>query len=74
MNKRSRLTLDMDADLHLKVKVTAAQRRTSMRDFCLAAIQEHLARIEKAQHLTAWEAPLLAELWDNEEDAVYDDI
>jgi hypothetical protein len=51
----------------------AARKKTSMREYCVQAI-EHRLREEKADYLTAEEAPLLAELWDNEEDAVYDDL
>jgi hypothetical protein len=69
----TRLTLDVPSDLHGQVKMMAARKKTSMREYCVQAI-EHRLREEKADYLTAEEAPLLAELWDNEEDAVYDDL
>ena len=43
-----------------------------MRRYCVEAIERRLAE-EPAEYLTAAEAPVLAELWDNEDDAVYDD-
>jgi hypothetical protein len=44
-----------------------------MREYCIEAIENRVAE-ERNAYLTAEEAPLLAELWDNEDDAVYDDV
>ena len=44
-----------------------------MRRYCVEAIERRLAE-EPAEYLTAAEAPVLAELWDNEDDAAYDDV
>ena len=44
-----------------------------MRDYCVEAIERRLAE-EPGEYLTAAEAPVLAELWDNEDDAIYDDL
>jgi len=44
-----------------------------MRRYCVEAIERRLAE-EPAEYLTVAEAPVLAELWDNEDDAVYDDL
>jgi hypothetical protein len=73
MNDTARLTLDVPSHLHGEIKVMAARSKTSMRDYCVQAI-EHRIREDKSEYLTAEEAPLLAELWDNDEDAVYDDL
>jgi predicted transcriptional regulator len=73
MAERARLTLDIDPALHKKLKMLAAQKRITMRELCLRAI-EHEVQEEAAPYLTAEEAPLLAELWDNDEDAIYDDL
>ena len=71
--ERARLTLDLDRELHGRLKVIAARKRKSMRDYCVEAIQRRIAE-EPGEYLTAAEAPVLAELWDNEDDAIYDDL
>ena len=73
MTEKSRLTLDLDPQMHRRLKMLAASKGVTMRELCLEAI-ENRVREEKAEYLTAEEAPLLAELWDNKEDAVYDDL
>lgn len=73
MSPRARLTLDIDSDLHEELKVIAARHRTSMRDYCVRAIQQRIQEEDRKDYLTAEEAPLLAELWDNEKDAIYDE-
>jgi len=44
-----------------------------MRDYCTTAILRQLSE-EPAEYLTAENDPVLAELWDNDDDAVYDDL
>ena len=44
-----------------------------MRDYCVDAIQRQLSG-EPADVLTAEADPVLAELWDNDDDAAYDDL
>ena len=63
----------MEPGLHGRLKVVAARKRTTMRDYCVEAIERRLAE-EPGEYLTAAEAPVLAELWDNEDDAIYDDL
>jgi hypothetical protein len=71
MTERARLTLDIELRLHNKLKVLAARRGKTMRDICVQAIEREVEE-EPTDFLTADEAPLLAELWDNERDAIYD--
>ena len=70
---RARLTIDVDPSLHGKLKVIAARKGTTMRRYCVEAIERRVAE-ERAEYLTAEEAPVLAELWDNPDDAIYDDL
>jgi len=70
---KARLTIDLAPDLHSRLKVVVARKRITMRQYCVQAIQRQLAE-EPAEYLTAQEAPVLAELWDNPDDAVYDDL
>jgi predicted transcriptional regulator len=72
-NERARLTIDLEPSLHGRLKVVAARKRTTMRRYCVEAIEHRLAE-ESAEYLTAEADPVLAELWDNEDDAVYDDL
>jgi hypothetical protein len=51
------------------LKMMAASKGVTMREFCIAAIRQ---RIESGKAIGP--DPLLEELWDNEEDAVYDDL
>lgn len=69
----ARLTIDLPEQLHAKLKIVAAKRGTSMREYTVDAIQHRLAE-EPAEYLTAEADPVLAELWDNDDDAVYDDL
>ena len=71
--ERARLTIDLEPQLHGRLKIVAARKGTTMRQYCVQAIERQLAE-EPTEYLTAREAPVLAELWDNEEDAVYDDL
>jgi hypothetical protein len=71
--ERARLTIDMERSLHARLKVVAARNGTTMREYCVQAVERQLAE-EPAEYLTAQEAPVLAELWDNPDDAVYDDL
>ena len=74
MAEKSRLTLDLDPQLHRKLKMLAAQKGKSMRDLCIGAIEREVEEGRQPRYLTAAEAPLLAELWDNAADAIYDDV
>jgi hypothetical protein len=69
---RIRLSIDLDRALHARLKVVAARKRTTMREYCVKAVERRLAE-EPAEYLTAQSDPVLAELWDNADDAVYDD-
>ncbi len=71
--KKARLTIDLEPDVHARLKIVVARRRTTMRQYTVQAIQRQLSE-EPAEYLTSREAPVLAELWDNPDDAVYDDL
>ncbi|MBI4305773.1 MAG: hypothetical protein HY678_05585 [Chloroflexi bacterium] len=44
MKDKTRFTLDMDPVFQRRLKVTAAVKGITMREYCLAAIQRELAR------------------------------
>lgn len=69
MGEKTRLTIDLDPQLHRELKILAASKGTTMRDLCILALKQHLA-IGKG----IGPDPVLDELWNNEEDAFYDDL
>lgn len=77
--KRTRLTIDLPVEVKRRLRLVAAQRDVSLRQYVLETIEERLAKdwVELAEQegllaLTAQADPVLAELWDNEKDAAYD--
>ncbi len=79
--KRSRLTIDLPVEMKRRLRLVAAQRDISMRQYLLETIEQQLAQdwVELAEQegllaLTAQADPVLAELWDNEKDAAYDQL
>jgi hypothetical protein len=71
--EKARLTIDVEPALRARLKIAAARRGVSMRQLCLHALERELGE-EDFQPLNWKSDPVLAELWDNEEDAVYDEI
>ena len=76
---RSRLTIDLPTDVKRRLRLLAAHRDVSVRQYVLETIEERMAEdwIELVEQeglvaLTAQADPILAELWDNEKDAAYD--
>ena len=70
--ERARLTIDIDPALHNTLKVLAARKGTTMREYCVTAIQRQL---EADTGLRALDPDdVLTDLWDNEDDAAYDDL
>jgi hypothetical protein len=79
--KRSRLTIDLPAEMKRRLRLVAAQRDISMRQYLLETIERQLAEdwVELVEQegllaLTTQADPVLAELWDNEKDAAYDHL
>jgi predicted transcriptional regulator len=79
LSKRTRLTVDLPTELKQRLRMVAARRDISVRQYVLETLEEQLDRdwVELAQQesllaLTAQADPVLAELWDNEKDASYD--
>jgi hypothetical protein len=72
MVNKVRLTLEIDPSLNRRLKETAAERGVSVRELCLQAIEHWL--LDPRRVLILHPGDPLAELWDNEEDAVYDNL
>jgi predicted transcriptional regulator len=79
ISKRTRLTVDLPTELKQRLRMVAARRDVSIRQYVLEALEEQLDRdwVELAEQeslltLTAQADPVLAELWENDKDAAYD--
>ena len=79
--KRTRLTIDLPMDTKRRLRLVAAQRDISMRQYLLETIERQLAEdwMELAEQegllaLTGQADPVLEELWNNEKDAAYDQL
>lgn len=78
---RSRLTIDLPADVKRRLRLVSAHREVSLRQYVLETIETRLAQDwreiieqEGLLALSAQSDPVLAELWDNDKDAAYDSI
>ena len=79
--KRARLSIDVPLDVRRHLRVAAAQRDMSIRQYVLDAVEERLKEDfhqkreeEEVLALTTQADPVLAELWDNDRDAAYDQL
>jgi hypothetical protein len=77
--RRPRISIDVRPDLRRRLRLAAAKRDLSLRQYVLDAIEE---RIEKdlgapgneEYALSERTDPVLSELWKNRRDAQYDDL
>jgi uncharacterized protein (DUF1778 family) len=75
--KRPRISLDVEPEIRRRLRLAAARLDVTVRQYVLGAIEERLQAdlVEEGEGvltLTAKADPVLAELWDNARDAVYD--
>jgi uncharacterized protein (DUF1778 family) len=74
--KRPRISVDVLPEVRRRLRMAAAKRDVTVRQYVLEAIEERLREdlddSEGMLALTARADPVLAELWDNPRDAEYD--
>lgn len=75
--KRPRISVDVLPEVRRRLRLAAAKRDLTVRQYVLEAIEERLREDfgdegEEVLALTAKVDPVLAELWDNRRDAAYD--
>ncbi|MBI4608783.1 MAG: hypothetical protein HY726_07245 [Candidatus Rokubacteria bacterium] len=75
--KRPRISIDVLPEVRRRLRLAAAKRDVTVRQYVLEAIDERLREDlgddgEGVLALTAKADPVLAELWDNRKDAEYD--
>jgi hypothetical protein len=74
---RPRISLDVDTVIRRRIRMAAAKRDVSVRQYVMDALRERLREDlgdddAGLMALTAKADPVLASLWDNEKDAAYD--
>ena len=77
--KRPRISVDVAPELRRRLRLAAAKRDLTIRQYVLEAILDRLQEdlgdeSEGVLALTAKADPVLAELWDNPRDAEYDRV
>lgn len=77
--KRPRISIDVPPEVRRRLRLAAAKRDLSMRQYVLEAVEERLREDlrsgdEGLLALTARADPILAALWNNEKDAAYDHL
>ncbi len=75
--KRPRISVDVPPGVRRRLRLAAAKRDLTIRQYVLEAIEEQLREdlgedSEGILTLTAKADPVLAELWDNRKDSEYD--
>ncbi len=75
--KRPRISVDVPPEVRRRIRLAAAKRDLTVRQYVLEAIEEQLREdlgedSEGVLTLTARADPVLAELWDNRKDSEYD--
>jgi uncharacterized protein (DUF1778 family) len=75
--KRSRISIDVPPEVRRRLRLAAAKRDLTVRQYVLEAIEEQLREdlgedSEGVLTLTAKADPVLSELWDNRKDSEYD--
>jgi len=75
--KRPRISVDVLPELRRRLRLAAAKRDLTVRQYVLEAIEERLhedlgEEDEGMLALTGKADPVLAELWDNRRDSAYD--
>ena len=72
---RPRITIDVEPEIRHRIRLAAARRDQTVRQYVLDALEDRLRLDLPAENrLTADNDPVLAELWDNERDDSYDDL
>jgi hypothetical protein len=72
--KRPRISVDVDSDLRRRLRLAAAKRDLTIRQYVLQVLEERLsedlgANADVLRALTANADPVLARLWGNPKDA-----
>ncbi len=75
--KRERLSIDVTPEERRRVKAVAALTGKTLKDFVLESIREKIAKEVETRELEAmmiFPSSSLEDLWNNDMDAIYDEI
>lgn len=78
--RRARLSIDVSTKTRRRVRLAAARRDQSIRDYVVEALTERLRedlgdeQVDETGALTEEADPVLGRLWRNAADAAYDDL
>lgn len=70
---RTRISIDLPPSVRRRLRVVAAQRDMTLQKYVRRAVERQLAE-DAPDALRSEDDPILAELWSNEADAVYDEL
>ena len=70
---RSRISIDLPPSVRRRLRVVAARRDMTLQKYVRRAVERQLAE-DAPDALRSEEDPILAELWSNDADAVYDEL
>ncbi|MEY4636010.1 MAG: hypothetical protein RJA55_1808 [Acidobacteriota bacterium] len=79
-DRRARLSIDVSTTTRRRIRLAAAKRDQSIRDYVVGALQERLREdlggddTSESETLTERADPVLGDLWRNPRDQVYDDL
>lgn len=78
-NKRVRLSVEVEPNLHRRVKIAATRRDMTLKDYVVRVLEgiaeeEEEARGGGSVDLARLSAAVFARDWESEEDAVYDGL
>lgn len=69
--QRTRVAIDLPAELRLRVRVAAARKDMTLQEYVRGALDRQLDE-DRSDALHGAEDPVLAELWSDPENDVYD--
>ncbi len=77
--KRERLSVDVLPEEHRLIKVYAAKRGETIRNYVLDSVRERITKEKESRELDRLTSDMegdlvLKNLWENEKDAVYDKL
>ncbi len=70
---RSRIAVDLSVETRKRLRLVAARRDLTLQEYVRRAVERQLAE-DAPVAIRAEDDPVLAELWSNDADAVYDEL
>jgi len=71
ITRKPRISIEVEPDLRRRLRIAAARRDITMREYVLTAVEQALSE-EESLDWTRLSEPAFARDWDSASDAVYD--